>query len=173
MDILVLAPTGKARVRIKKNLDDYGLDNIQAKTIHQHLNEYGWLNEDFELRSEGGRKKSVDTVIIDECSMLAIDLFSTLIKSIDFSRVKRFVMSGDPNQLPPIGPGRPFDDIVRLLSNDKKISDHITNLRVRVRHKENKESLSLRLADGFLRDFKSKDIEERALMNRNERYCYF
>jgi len=160
-DLLVLAPTGKARVRIKKNLDEYGLENIQAKTIHQHLNEYGWLDKNFELKSEGGRKKAANTVIIDECSMLPVDLFATLIRSIEFSKVKRFIMIGDPNQLPPIGPGRPFDDIVEWLASDKKTSFHVADLKVRVRHKlKKKDSLSLRLADGFLRDFKSKDIEE-------------
>jgi hypothetical protein len=160
-DLLVLAPTGKARVRIKKNLRELGLENVQPKTIHQHLNQYDWLDENFELKSTGGRKKAVSTVIIDESSMLPVDLFATLIKSIELSRVKRFVMIGDPNQLPPIGPGRPFDDIVKWLAENKETSIHIADLKARVRHGvKGKESVSLRLADGFLRDFKSKDIEE-------------
>ena len=160
-DLLVLAPTGKARVRIKRNLRKYGLENIQPKTLHEHLNEYDWLDENFELKPTGGRKKSVSTIVIDESSMLPVDLLATLIKSIEISKVKRFILIGDPNQLPPIGPGRPFDDIVKWLAENKETSIHIADLNARVRHGlKGKETVSLRLADGFLRDFKSKDIEE-------------
>lgn len=159
--LLVLAPTGKARVRIMNNLHEYGLENVQPKTIHEHIYQYDWLDENFGLKASGGRKKTVNTVIIDESSMLPVDLFATLIKSIEFSKVKRFIMIGDPNQLPPIGPGRPFDDIVKWLAENKETLTHIADLKTRVRHAlKGKDSVSLKLADGFLRDFKSKDIEE-------------
>lgn len=159
-DFLILAPTGKARVRIKKTFDSSKFDfSLEPQTIHQHLNKHGWMDRNFEFISEGGNKSFAKIVIIDESSMLPIDLLATLIKSIEFSNVKRFIMVGDPNQLPPIGPGRPFDDIVKWLRSKEAHKRHTGNLKERVRHKKT-DSICLRLADGFLRDFKSKDIEE-------------
>lgn len=175
-DFLVLAPTGKARVRLKNNLGKYAnLSKIEPKTIHQHLNEYGWLDgSSFELKESGGARTSAGTVIVDECSMMPVDLLATLIKSLELKSVKRFVLVGDPNQLPPIGPGRPFDDIVKWLHSNKRQKEHISNLAIQMRHSqkdekgEPKKSVCLQLADGFLRDFKSKDIEEiYLLINEN------
>jgi ATP-dependent exoDNAse (exonuclease V) alpha subunit len=166
-DFLVLAPTGKARVRLKKNFGKIGnLSQIEPKTIHQHLNEHGWLDRNFELRESGGAKTSARTIIVDECSMMPVDLLATLIKSLELGNVRRFILVGDPNQLPPIGPGRPLDDIVNWLFEKKQRKKHISHLTVRMRHglrirqDDNSESICLQLADGFLRDFKSKDIEE-------------
>jgi len=57
-------------------------------------------------------------VIIDEALMIPMDLFGVLFRAIDLNKVKRFILVGDPNQLPPIGPGRPFVDIVSWLKAD-------------------------------------------------------
>lgn len=154
-DFLILAPTGKARVRISRTLNVSGLE---PQTIHQHLSRNGWLDKHLRFNNEG-RKAFAKNIIIDECSMIAIDLFATLIESIDFSNVTRFILVGDPNQLPPIGPGRPFDDIVKWLNSDVEYGHNIVNLEERVRQKI-RDSVCLKLADGFLRDYKSKDIEE-------------
>lgn len=174
-DFLVLAPTGKARVRLKKNFSENPkLSEIEPKTIHQHLNEHGWLDQNFELKESGEWRTSTKTVIVDECSMTPIDLLATLIKSLELGSVKRFILVGDPNQLPPIGPGRPLDDIVTWLRDKNQRRKHISNLAVRMRHGrkdsegKERESVCLQLADGFLRDFKSKDVEEiYALINQN------
>jgi ATP-dependent exoDNAse (exonuclease V) alpha subunit len=155
-DFLLLAPTGKARVRISKTLN---VEDLKPQTIHQHLNKYRWLDEKLGFSKEDGKKTFPKNVIVDESSMMPIDLMATLIKSIEFSNVKRFILVGDPNQLPPIGPGRPFDDIVRWLSGNAKYRENLANLKERVRQKT-RNSVCLKLADGFLRDFKSKDIEE-------------
>ena len=90
--------------------------------------------------------------------MMAVDLFATLIKSIELSNVTRFILVGDPNQLPPIGPGRPFGDIVKWLKDNDQYKGHLGLLSERVRQKS-RDSVCLNLADGFLRDFKSKDVE--------------
>lgn len=50
------------------------------------------------------------TVIVDESSMLTEDMLGALFDSLQ--GVKRFVLVGDPSQLPPIGAGRPFVDII-------------------------------------------------------------
>ena len=53
------------------------------------------------------------TVIVDECSMLTEEMLAALIESL--RKVDRLILVGDYRQLPPIGAGRPFIDIVSLL----------------------------------------------------------
>lgn len=162
-DILILAPTGKARVRIMRHLSqNANLKRIglSAQTIHQHLTWNGWIDKNYDLKQSGGDKSSAKIIIVDEASMIPVDLFATLIKSIEFSNVERFILIGDPNQLPPIGPGRPFDDIVNWLRGNDRYQNNVADLRVRVRQRKSFDSVCLSLADGFLRDFKAKNIEE-------------
>jgi ATP-dependent exoDNAse (exonuclease V) alpha subunit len=54
------------------------------------------------------------TVIIDEASMLTEEMLAALIQAL--KGVDRLILIGDPRQLPPIGAGRPFVDIVKHLS---------------------------------------------------------
>lgn len=56
------------------------------------------------------------TVIIDESSMLTEEMFGALLSALNSAQ--RVIFVGDPNQLPPIGAGRPFVDLVRYLKQD-------------------------------------------------------
>ncbi|MDQ1262089.1 MAG: hypothetical protein QG575_1270, partial [Euryarchaeota archaeon] len=56
------------------------------------------------------------TVIIDEASMLTEDMLGALLDAL--KGVKRLILVGDPAQLPPIGAGRPFVDIIAKLRPD-------------------------------------------------------
>src|SRR5690606_30478612 len=67
------------------------------------------------LTGEGGEKGG-RTVIVDECSMLTEEMMAALIEAL--SGVHRLIFVGDPRQLPPIGAGRPFADIVARLQPD-------------------------------------------------------
>jgi hypothetical protein len=58
------------------------------------------------------------TVIVDEASMLTEEMLGALFDALQ--GVKRFVLVGDPAQLPPIGAGRSFVDIIATL----RPSDH-------------------------------------------------
>ena len=59
-----------------------------------------------------------ETVIIDEASMLTEEMFGALLEAI--GKAKRIIFVGDPNQLPPIGTGKPFVDLVNLLKENLK-----------------------------------------------------
>jgi AAA domain len=64
-------------------------------------------------RSDHDRFNEARTVIVDECSMLTEDALDALLDGIE--GYDRLVLVGDPRQLPPIGVGRPFVDIVNRL----------------------------------------------------------
>ena len=151
--ILLLAPTGKARVRLSSKTER------NASTIHQFLLKQGWLKKGiFALKQDGGQQAGASTVIIDESSMIPMDLLGTLFRALDLNKISRLILVGDPNQLPPIGPGRPFVDIIAWLEEDAERSKCIARLEERARH-ESHDSWALRLADGFQRDAKPGDDE--------------
>ena len=110
--ILLLAPTGKARVQLETKTEMDG-----ALTIAQFLMRYGerYDPDTGRYRVTGSTNRCGDyrTVIVDECSMLTEEQLAALLDGL--SGVDRLVLAGDPRQLPPIGSGRPFVDIVREL----------------------------------------------------------
>ena len=138
---LLLAPTGKARVRLSTKTER------NANTIHQFLLKQGWFVPGiFALKPESQRRPfQATTVIVDECSMIPSDLFGTLLKALDSGPLRRLILVGDPNQLPPIGPGRPFADIIEWLG--KELPECLAPLRVCLRTDE--DSVALALADGY------------------------
>lgn len=111
--LLLLAPTGKARVRMQEAIGhDVG---ARAQTIAQLLVARGRYDHKTNRyqRSEHDRYNEARTVIVDECSMLTEDALDALLDGIEGH--DRLVLVGDPRQLPPIGVGRPFVDIVNHL----------------------------------------------------------
>lgn len=165
--LLLLAPTGKARVRLmdRTKRDDGSVRD--AFTIHQFLMRHDWLNpETFQLRYQGGKQRGTPTVIIDEASMIPMDLLGVLMRALDLNKVQRLILVGDPNQLAPIGPGRPFVDIIAWLEQDAARRRCLAKLTERARH-EDHNSLALQLADGYLREEPGPDDD--ALLSRAAR----
>ena len=118
--LLLLAPTGKARVRLMDRTKRPDGSVRDAYTIHQFLMRHNWLNpENFALKLHGGNLYGAPTVIIDEASMIPMDVLGVLFRALDLNQVSRLILVGDPNQLPPIGPGRPFVDIIAWLEGDE------------------------------------------------------
>lgn len=118
--ILLLAPTGKARVRLGK------ATNAEAMTIAQFLNRLGRYDGARQRPKFDGTEKyrKERTVVIDECSMLTMDDLIAVLNALDLAHVQRLILVGDPNQLPPIGVGRPFADLVSYLeTTDAKAED--------------------------------------------------
>ena len=60
--------------------------------------------------------KKYETVIVDESSMITEEMFGSLMQAV--GGAKRIIFVGDPNQLPPIGAGRPFVDLIKILRHD-------------------------------------------------------
>ncbi len=114
--VLLLAPTGKARVRMEDIARKAGMANRRAYTLAQHLSATGRYDKSTHRYLMTGERgdKIAKTVIVDECSMLTEEMMAALIESL--SKVDRLIFVGDYRQLPPIGAGRPFVDIVARLT---------------------------------------------------------
>jgi hypothetical protein len=110
--ILLLAPTGKARVRMAQSTK--GL-KLKGYTIAQFLSPHRYDGSTGRYRlSEQPTEAGAHTAIIDEASMLTEEMLAALIQAL--KGVHRLLLIGDPRQLPPIGAGRPFVDIVKRLA---------------------------------------------------------
>jgi exodeoxyribonuclease V alpha subunit len=99
--IALAAPTGKAAARMTE------ATGFPATTIHRLL-EYSPFFGGFKRNAEN--PINADTVIIDEASMIDIYLARALFEAIRPGC--RVVLVGDKNQLPSVGPGQVFGDLI-------------------------------------------------------------
>jgi len=132
--VIALAPTGKAADRARKVFSEDAEvgGTVETATIHSFLAKRGWLNDNLTFKRAGGEQEAErQIIIIDECSMMDLQLFATLFRAVNWSTVKRLILVGDPNQLPPIGTGRVFADIVDYCRKSalESISELTANLR--------------------------------------------
>ncbi len=103
---VLAAPTGRAAKRLTE------VTGEDASTIHRLL-EAGidpHTGNLFFFRDEENPLKA-DAVIVDEMSMVDIQLLHALLQAVPAGT--RLILVGDPDQLPPVGPGSPFSDMLR------------------------------------------------------------
>lgn len=144
-DFILLAPTGKAAIR----LSDVGK---RAFTIDYILHKNGWANPYLEnTYMDEGEKIYARNIIIDECSMIDLEKLSVLFKAIDWEGVDRLIFVGDANQLPPIGLGKPFFDIIKYLKNSREYKERsLVNYLVINCRQVLKDSQAAKLANIFM-----------------------
>lgn len=108
LDIFLAAPTGRAAKRMTE------ATGYEAKTIHRMLElngapaEAGGRSVRFE-RNESNPLEA-DVIIIDEMSMVDINLLQALLKAV--MPGTRLILVGDVDQLPSVGPGQVLRDIM-------------------------------------------------------------
>ena len=106
--IVFAAPTGKAANRLKEVV------KRQTRTIHSL---YGLGVEDYSLQEKSVPAREVRSdirvLIIDESSMINIDLMYNALLRVD--NHTRIFFLGDIEQLPPIGFGKPFANLLRFI----------------------------------------------------------
>ncbi len=109
MEVLLAAPTGRAAKRMTE------ATGYEAKTIHRLLEMSGNPegDESFSLRFERNEENPLDAdvIIIDETSMVDIQLMQSLLRAVNVGT--RLILVGDVNQLPSVGPGNVLKDIIR------------------------------------------------------------
>ena len=106
LETLLAAPTGRAAKRMSE------LTGRDASTIHRLLG--AKMAEDGEtvvFSKHEGDPLNCDALVLDECSMVDITLMSSLLKALKPGC--RLVLVGDADQLPSVGPGNVFSDIIR------------------------------------------------------------
>jgi ATP-dependent exoDNAse (exonuclease V) alpha subunit len=72
----------------------------------------------YSVTEAANRERGYKTVIIDESSMLTEDQLAATFDAIETTAVERLILVGDPRQLPPIGAGRPFVDIIAFVASN-------------------------------------------------------
>ena len=120
----VLAPTGKAALRL--NEGSVPGTNWKAETIDHWIFRCGlapYIDGREALRDMQRSEKYelTDNIIIDEMSMVDLPHLALVFRALEVHQansINRIILVGDENQLPPIGCGRPFYDIINFLRED-------------------------------------------------------
>lgn len=97
-DIYLAAPTGRAALRIKE------ATGHEATTIHR------MLKITVDMPSAVVKPFDSDAVIVDEASMIDIDLMQKLVRGLNLPT--RLIIVGDENQLPSVGPGLVLKNLI-------------------------------------------------------------
>lgn len=100
-EVALAAPTGRAAKRMSEAC------GMEAKTLHRLL-EYGGEEGDFARTQD--HPLEMDTLIIDEMSMVDIFLMRSLLRALVPGT--RLIMVGDADQLPSVGAGNVLRDIL-------------------------------------------------------------
>ncbi len=142
IDTCLAAPTGRAAKRMTE------LTGQEASTIHRMLG--AKMSDDGEHLVFGKDEEDTlacDALILDECSMVDITLMYALLKAM--KPECRLVLVGDADQLPSVGPGNVFSDIIR--------SEIVPTVR---------------LTEIFRQNVESKIVRNAHMINRGEHPCF-
>lgn len=125
--LALLAPTGRASKRMSE------ATNLPATTIHRFLK---WDKESNRFNIDEYNKDYSKFVIIDEVSMIDINLLSSLFKGL--TEDVKIVLVGDYNQLPSVGPGNILKDLIE--------SDVIDKIELDTLYRQSEDSYINKLA---------------------------
>ena len=106
LDIVLAAPTGRAAKRMSE------LTGMEAQTVHRLLG-MSWNEATHQVTFTKTEQEPLeaDAVIVDEMSMVDLSLFSALLRALRPGT--RLVLVGDADQLPSVGAGNVFSDLIR------------------------------------------------------------
>lgn len=106
LEVVLAAPTGRAAKRMSE------LTGMEAQTVHRLLG-MSWNGETRQLTFSKTEKEPLEAnaVIVDEMSMVDLPLFSALLRALRPGT--RLVLVGDADQLPSVGAGNVFSDLIR------------------------------------------------------------
>ena len=106
LNIVLAAPTGRAAKRMSE------LTGMEAQTVHRLLG-MTWNEASPQVTFQKTEKEPLEAeaVIVDEMSMVDVSLFSALLRALRPGT--RLVLVGDADQLPSVGAGNVFSDLIR------------------------------------------------------------
>ena len=124
-DTRLAAPTGRAAKRMTE------LTGREAFTIHRLLGaKMGQEGDQAEFEYNEDNPLTCDAIIVDECSMVDLLLMTSLLRSL--KDTCRIILVGDVDQLPSIGPGKVFADVIN--------SDVVPTVRLQQVFRQKQES---------------------------------
>ena len=108
--VRLLAPTGKARVRLGQETQREG----DVQTVAQFLLRLGRYDRKTGryFTNPEAVKTEATMCVVDESSMLTEDMLAAVVDALPANC--RLILVGDPYQLPPIGAGCPFGRYHRI-----------------------------------------------------------
>ncbi|HJF53563.1 MAG TPA: ATP-dependent RecD-like DNA helicase [Limosilactobacillus coleohominis] len=115
-DIMLVAPTGRAAKQINS------VTGIEASTIHRLLGLTADINDD-QLMQMDFDPLDAKLLIVDEMSMTSLALFTALISAVN--QGTHLVLVGDCDQLPSVGPGQVFYDLLAAEGIPQRRLKHI------------------------------------------------
>lgn len=148
-NIALLAPTGRASKKLATST------NLPAYTIHRYLK---WYKDSNDFFYNEYNKTNHKLIIVDEVSMIDVDLFNALLNGIS-SNVK-LILVGDTFQLPSVGPGLVLDDLIS--------SDYFNFVPLNQIYRQSDNSYIAYLA----KDIKNNDLSEEFLKKKDD-YTFF
>ena len=107
LNIVLAAPTGRAAKRMSELTG-----GMEAQTVHRLLG-MSWNEASHQVTFQKTEKEPLEAeaVIVDEMSMVDVSLFSALLRALRPGT--RLVLVGDADQLPSVGAGNVFSDLIR------------------------------------------------------------
>ena len=117
--IALAAPTGKAAKRMEESLAAAGITGLPAQTLHRLLG----IGTDGQPRYHTSRQLPYDIIIIDEASMLSLELAHALLAAT--AADTRLILLGDADQLAAVEPGAILHD----LSHHPALTAHRVTLK--------------------------------------------
>ncbi len=127
-EIALLAPTGRAAKRLSEST------NLPASTIHRFLK---WNKDTNEFQVNEYDKAMQKLIIIDETSMIDVNLLGNLFKGLT-DNIK-LILVGDDNQLPSVGPGQILKDLIK--------SNLIPTIKLNLLYRQKEDSYINQLAE--------------------------
>lgn len=105
-NVILAAPTGRAAKRMQE------ATGFEAKTLHRLLEASAISDNSDKPRFQRNEENQLEAevYIVDEMSMVDVFLFAALLKAIPVG--SRVILVGDMNQLPSVGPGNIFKDLI-------------------------------------------------------------
>lgn len=105
LHVALCAPTGRAAKRLEEATGQ------PASTIHRLLGYGQGPTQQQKYAYNKDTPLPYDAILVDEASMVDSELMYALVQAM--TAKTRLILVGDMNQLPPVGPGAPFRDLVQ------------------------------------------------------------
>lgn len=140
-DILLAAPTGRAAKRMSETT------GLPAMTLHRLLG----LTMDADLDDLADNTLDGTLLIVDEMSMVDTWLMNALLKAIPYHM--QVILVGDADQLPSVGPGQVFFDLID--------SQHIPTISLSTIYRQAQSSTIIKLAHAVKQGFLPTDFMDK------------